>query len=239
MRGTLAKIQPLHAEKIPPTGAVAAGVSEHGKQLYRLSRRRSRAIPDVNDDGEQKYRRNLTTGEKLYPLYRPEIYTEELLFWLESDGQGNIYMTPYLPPTAEQLAERERNSRIAAMRDEISAALVDAGISPQELIVAALAARAREQEHMAEVVREEEEAELVALEEEKPTFLADFSEYPKNVGPGIWDLSDGTRIGGGGSNALKRAEAEVEEGQVQLERFERIAAARAVAHDHAESIPEV
>lgn len=190
---TLAKVKPVHAELIPPQGARATGVTPDGKQLYTITRKRSRPVPRTEIvpglDGipieRQVWRKNQMTGEPLYPVNRPQVYEETILFYLESQGNNNVELHPYIPPSAEQLAREERARRVAEMREGLAEALVDAGLTPAELL-----ARIKQPDSGSITV-----ADLpVTLTDETNTVTTapvDLVEYPVYMPPGRWQFSNG------------------------------------------------
>lgn len=201
---TLRQIKPLHPPLTPPEGAVAAGVTPFGAQLYRLTRRRARAVPDLDEKGEQKWRINRVTGEAAYRLYKPEVYDEHLLFYLHSQGNGNVSMVEWTPPTPEELAAQERERQIKQMMPAVAAAFVDKGITPEQL---------------ADWVRggmpEPAVAEAEVTEPPKRSHRkgaarpAEVVHYPLALGPDRWLLSDGSAFSGDLGDA-EAAEAEAQ-----------------------------
>jgi hypothetical protein len=165
---TLRKIQPLHANLTPPAGSVPIMVTPTGKQVYRLTRQRSRAVP-VYENGERAYKRN-ANGDRYVALNTMELYEETLTFYLESDGNNNIQMVPWSPPTEAELAEAERQRKIAEMGGgRLGEALVDANLTPEQ-VLAALA--------------------------ERPAAPQPQVEYPVHKGFGKWTLSNGSEFAG-------------------------------------------
>lgn len=199
MRGTLTKLQPLHPEKIAPPEAVMAGTTPDGKQLYREVTRRSRAVPMLDEKGDRVFAKNPMTAEPLYPKNRPEIYNHERLYYLESEGNGNLRKVDYAPPTPEQLAEQARQRRIDEMGGgQLGAALVDAGITPEEAVQRILSGSAA----------------APAPDEPLPVpWVPDpDAEYPVHIAGGKWQLSNGEFV------RSNREEAEKAEAQVQIAR---------------------
>lgn len=203
----LKKIEPLHAQLIPPQGAEPAGVTDDGKhQLYKLKRKMARGVPRMDPaTGERMWRKHGVTGEPLYPLSRPEIYEEELLFYLESDGQGNVVMVDYSFPTPEELAERERRKQVDRMVPALAEALVDEGVTPENVIDALRGIFAPRGDEPGVVLEEaapvETASEVAPPDETDPPAeeppedigvqLADLDEheYPRLYGVGLWYLS--------------------------------------------------
>ena len=209
---TLNRIAPLHPLTIlPPAGSVQAGTTPDGKQLWRLVTRRSRAVPDRDPvTGEQRWRTNLM-GEKILALFKHEFYNKEEVFWLHSQGNGNVEHIPYHPPTPEELVRAKREQTVAEMNAALAGALVDAGLTPDKLVEILQAKKA-------EAVPGAP-AEPVAAEAPAETPI----EYPVHMGARWWTLSDGQRFGG------TRADAEAAEKKVTPETREAYARAKAVA----------
>lgn len=133
-------IKRIKAELKPPRDATPAGVTPNGKQLYRRSRPRA-IIVDRKDPvtGEQQYRKNTLTGEEIFKLRKVEEVIEvEQLFYLENEGNANVRMIPYKPPSDEERAANERRQQIADFQAEFQEALAEEalseGLSPTELI---------------------------------------------------------------------------------------------------------
>src|SRR3990167_2292045 len=139
----LQKIKPFHPELKPPPGAIPFGRTADGKhQLYRMTSKRSRAVPrfvntpeakarekELQDGGKtpeqvrevmlaegyQDYRKNRTTGESAYPLNRAEFFDLEEIFYLLSEFNCNIRKEPYRPPSEAQLANERRRLQVQAL----------------------------------------------------------------------------------------------------------------------------
>ena len=237
MAHNLPKIEPLEPPLIPPSGSVAAGVTPNGQQLYKLDRPRSRAVPKLDERGNHAYRKHQVNGEDLYPLYKPELYTEHLLFFMESDHNGNAYMVPFIPPTEEQLAAEERERRIAAMRDELAQALVDADVSPDQLISALRAPRdvaiagepvqgTPAHQDLSQPDGPEDDAQPEVEETDPDEFEPDFSVFPKQIGPTTWELSNGETLQGSREQPIDKQQARAAEAALQELRFYEVQEAR-------------
>ncbi|KKL25614.1 hypothetical protein LCGC14_2403530 [marine sediment metagenome] len=226
MPGVLQKIPKIHPQLIPPQGAVQRGTTPDGKQLWYMEIPMSRSVKDIlpgtktreNPEGEQRYRMN-PAGEKVYKLYVSERYIWKRLFFLESEGNGNVAMVPYVPQTDAQIAATERARKVAAMKDSMAEAFVDAGVLPENLVATLRAGQVQvpveveEPETVGPAVEVTEE-EVVAEEPkakpeaEKPPASEDSITYPHMYGPGWWRLSNGERVRGDRKKA-ERAEKDV------------------------------
>lgn len=179
----LRKIEPLHPPLIPPSGALAAGVTDNGKHnLFRLTRRMARARPAYDENGNRRWRVNRLTGEQVIPMNEAEIYEEHLLFYLESQGNGNVEMVQYTPETLDEKLARERALAIERQTPAFIAAMIDAGITPDKLktwMSAGAAAPASVVDTFAEPEADDDEVDEVHVEEN----------YPLMYGPGLWYLS--------------------------------------------------
>lgn len=134
MKGVLQKIKPMHAALIPPDGAEPQGIIVRGQQLFRQIRRMARSIPLVRD-GVRVFAKNPMTAEPLYPKRTHEMYDQEQLYTLESQGNFNVEKVPYRFPTPDELAAEKRAAAIKEMGGgQLGEALVDMGLTPQELI---------------------------------------------------------------------------------------------------------
>lgn len=214
MRGTLNKIEPTYTREIPPEGAIQIGHTPQGKPVYKMTLVRGVNEPKIDPaTGEQEYRKHPTTAEPLIgrrQLRRVEI---EKIFTLEQDGMNNLYMLDYKFPTPEEIAAQERQRAIDAAVPELATALIDAGLTPAELVEAIRrgtatplqAVTAQQQPQQSPVAP----AEPAADEDED---LFDYSEFPKQLSAKKWQLSDGNTVTG------TEAQAREAEGSVQLAR---------------------
>ncbi len=113
------------------------GLTPSGHQLFRSTEKRSRAIPDIDPaTNEQRYKLHPTTGEPLYPRNKPEIYDNIRVFYLESEGNGNIVKIDWIEPTAEEIAAAQREKGIKEMIPQLSETLYDADINISDLVAA-------------------------------------------------------------------------------------------------------
>lgn len=214
---TLNRIAPLHPSTlVPPSGSVPIGTTPDGKQLYRLVTRRSRAVPDKDPvTGEQRWRTNLM-GEKILPLFKSEFYNKEEIFWLHSQGNGNVEHIPFYPPSPEEVQQAKRRHDMAQMGDALTGAFVDAGYTPADLV---------------EMLKARKAADAPKTEPESPVTGPDLSPepeavtYPVHQGGRWWQLSDGQRFGG------TRADAEAAEKKVLDEAREAYAKAKQLLAD--------
>jgi hypothetical protein len=131
---TMGRMEPLHPPIVPPDGAVPAGVTPQGKQLYTLKTKRSKSMPKLDAKGKQEYRRHMITGENLYPLRVAEPYVHEELFYLESEGNGNVHKVAWRWPTEEELAHEDRERRIKEVQRTLPEVLVDKGLTADDLL---------------------------------------------------------------------------------------------------------
>lgn len=83
--------------------------------------------------GPRKQRLHPVTGEPLLDKNKAEHYIHERLFYVESDGQGNQYKVDWSPATEEEIAAAERAKKIREVIPAVAGALVDSGLSPDEI----------------------------------------------------------------------------------------------------------
>lgn len=234
------RVAPLHANLTPPAGAVPAGVTHTGKQLFKLKRTMARSVPRLDEDGKQMFRVNPTTGEALPgmpKLRKPEIYEEEQLFYLESDGHNNVHKVMWTPPSEEELRRAQRRQQVASVKDQLAEILVDEGITPQDLVAAIRGGKVLQDAPVTEDAPPElaaagEDAETVD-DAETETVEVDFGAYPKYVKVGTWELCNGEQVGGPGDKALKKEEAQELNAVAQVEME-----AAAEARDNMDTVPE-
>jgi len=145
------------------------------------------------------------TGEPLLPQNRPELYEQVRVFYLESQGNGNVGLVDYTPPTEAELAEADRQRRIEAVRDEFAAQVVDQGLS------------------VAEILNRIKGDPVVVPELEEDVPEPDEPAFPRDLGGGWWRLSDGTKI----QHAKTDYELVVKAEEEAVARVERIQAIEA------------
>lgn len=206
MAGTLSKIPKLHADMtqaVDPSWETV-GVGPGGRIIYREQSRRARAVKDIDPKtGEQKQRKHGVTGEALYGLNKPELYTLERTFYLESDGQGNIYKVDYIPPTPEQIEAERRKQAAKDMMPALAEALVAEGLTAEE-IVARLRGPATTRASTVDDSVQSSVAESPTGDTTEPE-----KEYPVLSSPGRWELSNGEIFAG------KKVEAQAREAELQ------------------------
>lgn len=159
MPRTLSRIAKLHGPVVPAPGWKMAGaVPVTGQQLYTESIPRSRAVPDYEQveckvcfgerqeetcqecngtgtvDGEQRWKVNPLNGERLYKINKPEFYTQERMFFIESDGQGNQLKVDWAPPTPEEIEALRHEKAVKEMMPKLAGALVDSGLDTDEIV---------------------------------------------------------------------------------------------------------
>jgi hypothetical protein len=188
---TLKRVQPLHAERIPPDGddgqpAVVIGQTQSGNTLYQrtLIRAAKQKAPVLGEDGRQVYAKHPTTGEPLYSKWRNQRHERLQFFTLESDGQGNLYIQEYQPPSQDELRDQKRKAKVAETQARLAEALVDNDVSPEAFVMALKGGE---------------------LGEEDSTVNGRIV-YPVRRGGGHWTLSDGSAFRGN-EQAAKDAEA--------------------------------
>lgn len=155
---TLNPIPKFDGPMIPDPKWERVGADPVGRQLYRERQKRSRAVPLFDEEtGERVHQKHQNTGQKLYPMNRPELFTLERVFYLESEGNGNVRKVPYTPPTPEEIAAAERKGKIESMKERVAEVFVDADISPEDLLEFL---RSRPYTPQSEIEEEQEEEDL-------------------------------------------------------------------------------
>lgn len=218
------RIRSVHANLTPPPGAVPAGVTRTGKQLYALKRKMARSVPRLDEKGQQMFRVNPTTGEALPgmpKLRKPEIYEEEQLFYLESDGHNNVHKVFWTPPSEEELRAAQRRQQVDSVKDQLAEMLVDEGISPQDLVAAIRGGTAGPKPEDAPPEVKDSNGGTGEGENganpDAPLPDVDFGEYPKYLKVGTWELCNGEQVGGPGDKALKKEDAQELNAVAQVE----------------------
>ncbi len=165
-------IQKQHGPVVPEAGWKMAGMTPIGQQLYTESIPRSRAVPDyeqiaclncVGDecrkcsgtgiyDGPRIWIKNPLTNAPLYKKNKPEFYTQERMFFIESDGAFNQYKVDWAPPTPEQIEAIRHAKQVAEMVPALASALVDKGLDVDEIVARLTAPAVEEVIHAPEEV---------------------------------------------------------------------------------------
>ncbi len=206
---TLEPIKPFHPQFHPDPSWERVGLTPAGHQLFRETTRRSRAIPDIDPaTGEQRHELHPTTGQPLYPRNKPEIYNHIRMFYLESEGNGNITKIDWREPTAEELAAVRRSEGIAKLIPNLSETLYDADIDMGDLVAAlrmiSQATKGELPDEAPPVVADTPEPQTQAVIEAQapvastPVVADAQATFPKWRGAAGWELSDGTFMKGVG-----------------------------------------
>ena len=158
MARVLMRIPKLHAPVVPESGWEMSGTTPTGQQLYTERIQRSRAVPDYEQvectscfgepqdeecpkcigtgtvDGKRIWITNPLTNAPLYKKNKPEFYTQERMFYIESDGQGTQYKVDWAPPTPEEVEAIRHAKQVADMVPALASALVDKGLDVDEIV---------------------------------------------------------------------------------------------------------
>jgi hypothetical protein len=200
MENVLQTIPPIDTKMKPPIGAVAAGTTPDGRQIYRLVTKRSKSQPKNDEKGDRIWRKHPLTGEPLTALREPVLYDDDALFTMLDQGNGNGEKVPYYPPTEAERAAGERAAKIAAMGGgALGEAMVDAGLSnPAEVINLLKARQAAPFVAPAPMVGGVPVTTTGAVPPvptaATPAMSADeLAKYPVKIGGGWWKFSNGTR----------------------------------------------
>jgi len=196
----LGKLKPLRTALIPPQSSVPAGITADGKhQLWKRTKPVVKTEPKTDENGHEVWKRNPLNGEPILRVRRVvEVQQTEHLFYLEDHGNGNVQMVDYRFPTEAEKNEADRKAQIAAVQPALAAALVDSGLTVDEVV-----ARLQGQKSAAT-------APVPA-----PVPVAELEvEYPVAVEDGMWRLSNGTVIEAEEDEAIT-AELEVQEAREQ------------------------
>lgn len=214
----LKRIKPIHPPLTPPRGAVAAGVTPDGKQLWTLKSKRARNVPlmentpeadaraaellaegktekeigrIMTEEGYRRYRKNQVTGELAYPLNKPVVYDHEELFYLESEGNGNVVKVKYRHPSAADRERAQLRERVAAMKDQMAEVMVKEGVTPEDLV-----AMLRQGRRPFVAPAPVDKAAVTAAFAPPPVAAGPEIEYPVALDDGRWKLSNGNVMPG-------------------------------------------
>lgn len=196
----LGKLKPLRTDLIPPQGSIPAGVTADGKhQLWKRVKPVPVIEPKTDEHGNPVWKRHPVDGTPIVQVRRwvKNVETEDL-FYLEDHGNGNVAMVPYRFPTEEEKQASERKAKIAALQPKLAEALVDSGMSVDDVIARLQGGATTPQE-------------TPAPEKEEPDV-----EYPVADGEDRWKLSNGMVFEGDEDGAVM-AELEVAEARAQAE----------------------
>jgi hypothetical protein len=139
-RGALQALPRLHVPIMPPalrdgSRAPQVGTTVTGLPIYEVDYLYTENVPQLDDDGKPRYSKNPTNGEPI--VMRRKIINagwRKKFVVPNEEGNGNLSWITYTPPTEEEIAKAKRQTKIEQMTPELSAALVDAGMTPAELL---------------------------------------------------------------------------------------------------------
>lgn len=138
-----------------------------------------------NSQGEVLYRKRILTHDPAQGINQGvELKTET--FHLVDEGNGNVRMQKYEPPTAEQLAKRQRREQAQDLMPALADELIAQGLTVEEIV-----ARLKSGPTTAPAP-----AAAPPVEEAEPDPEEDLSEFPKRYAPGRYHLADGTSFQG-------------------------------------------
>jgi hypothetical protein len=186
------------ARSVPKLDTKAEGYSEaEAHRQHLLKTQGAEAAKEYFDTvivpQFQEYRKNQMTGEKMHPIRRAELYDDKRMFYLESQGNGNVSVIDWAPPSAEQVADAERRQKIAEMKDALAERLVERGFSVDDVIDRLLGLPpAKEEVGSGSVVVQPQAAD---------------TDYPVQVGESTWKLSSGAQFQGAKEEAVAAEEA--------------------------------
>jgi hypothetical protein len=184
MKAMLNKVKPLKTDLIPPEGSMPAGVTADGlHQLWKRPRKRVRTQVVKDEKGEDVWKR-LPNGEPTVRKRTATVEDYEQLFYQLDQGNGNVQVIEYRFPTDDEVAAAKRRQKIAAMQPALAEALVDAGVSPTELL---------------ERLRQPRASAPAPKAPAPPVVEEDF---PVDLGDGRWKLSNGQEMEGNEDQAL-------------------------------------
>lgn len=234
-QGTLQKIKPMRSPQVLPDGAQPYGQLPDGTALYRVVRKRSRSVPSYEpiktdqcgfnhqwmDDtvkdpvclvcgviGHQRHKKHQLTGEELVGIRKPVTYDEEIIGYWEDQLNGTAGIVPYVPPTPQETAAKERAEKKAKMQDALINMLVDSDVDPADLV------NAMTRKPAMDTVVPEPLADITTTYADVPTTdtATTGPAYPVKLGGPWWQLSNGEKVRGKEEDAIA-AEAKVAVGQ--------------------------
>ena len=192
-------IPPVHSDKIPPAGSEPAGVTLDGsRQLFKVTRKKANIVPKTLPDGEPEFRTSPLNGARLHPINLvADIYDEVSTVYLESEGNTNIRKIKYRAPTPQELEALRRKKMVEDSGTEFLARLMETGLTPTEIM-----ARVR-----GEQAASSEVAEPAGQGAPEPVNEIDYSQFPKYIPVGKWELSDGRIVEGKKPEAIEAEDA--------------------------------
>lgn len=212
MPGTLMPIKKLNVEIIPPEGAKFFGTTPGGLPIYEQKIvRAGPAEPKLDKDGKEVWVKHFATGEPLYQRFIKKPVERIRYIVPDQQGNGNLFWNEYRFPTPEEAAAKEREKKIAAMRDRLPELLVDKGIDLDNFLSALMAepkgVAAGEAAQAAGPAHKGGEVGLPrGTKSSVPLEI-----FPKFLGGKTWQLRDGSKVEGTRREAVK-AQTEQDEG---------------------------
>jgi hypothetical protein len=125
------------------------------------------------------------------------------MYYLESEGNGNVRRIKWRPPTPAEEAAAQRALAVDRMKDSLAETLVDAGVSPNDLadFIKNRTGTTVPATVTADTATVQETTTTPAEPEEKVDV-----EYPVYSSPGRWLLSNGLIFAGKKKDAIKAEE---------------------------------
>lgn len=173
-RQKLATIKPVLAPIKAPKGAKAVGQTDNGTIIWERRVTNMKKVPQLGPDNEHVWQIDPRTGRKMYPRFvsRPDGTTVER-FIQKQTRSGDVYRVFNFEEKPEERARLKRMKDIKTMQEQLASALVDEGLSVDDLI------------RRLRAVNPGEAQDAVEPEAFVPAF-------PKKLNDGMWELSDGT-----------------------------------------------
>lgn len=182
---TLPKLPDLKPDLIPPRGAEPVKVMDDGRVVYQVTEfdpvaTKENKQPKLDPEGNPEYLRHPTTGQIIKPkmVAVPKFKTRQIV--LRRSGRGHVYKDDYYEPSQEDLDRQERERRKSEILERFAERAAELNMDVDAFV----------------------DTMLTPAKEA----AADLSEYPKVLGGGWHELSNGEKVRCKDEEAIEREE---------------------------------
>lgn len=189
----------IEVRPVPPTGSVIVGQHTDGRPIYEIEIREPVGSEPAIRDGKEVWIRHPQTGEPIRQVFRTKYRARRRRFIIETLPNGTAFPNYHFEASPEEKARIDRQKKAQALQAAFFERAAQRGISDPDALLSALFREGDEQAPPPDGVP------AVATDEDGNEFA-----YPRMVGPGLWELSNGDRMRGKKVDALE-AEAALHE----------------------------
>jgi hypothetical protein len=169
----------LRPELIPPRGSEIVGTHDDGRIIYEIKNymdpRAIKKEPILDGDGKPMYKKNPTTAEPMYPLFKAVAVYRDIRFVLERSIRGHVRIQEHFEASPEEKAAIQASQDREVFGKDLAGEAVARGISAADLL---------------------DRLSGGMIPARKEDLVPEGAAYPYERGAGWWILSDGTKFRG-------------------------------------------